>query len=279
MACGLGLKIHLLSFLNFGKKEVSLMQSDEIKPESLTYDELLQQNHALRQELEKKSAQEEYVWATLVETSRKLQLSSSSIKAAVSSLLNYDIFWDGANQHEFLETINTSIDQVSDLVKFVALESRLAARSLELKCEPHFLQEILSVVRSNLSRQAPRVMVSLHLPEDGKLVEVDYAYLILALELLIQVIASKSQENELVIIVEHIETNWTVLLEEVDTLVVEFIHMMACGKTHSDSLNLLPAEHILKLHIAFEIMKLQKIDFVFSEGNTKLGLLIPVFQK
>ena len=255
------------------------MQANEIKPESFTYDELLQQNHALRQEIKQMAAQEQYIWSTLVETSRKLQLSSSSIKAAVSSLLNYDIFWDAANQHEFLETINTSIDQVSDLVKLVALESRLEAGSLELKCEPHFLQEILSVVRGNLYSCDPKGEVSFCLPEDEKLVEVDYSYLILALELLIQVIISKSLEGVLSIVAEQAEENWTVTLKGVDASVVELVSGMVRCKTQPDTPSLLSAEYILKLHIACEIIHLQEIEFEFPEDNSAIKLVIPVYHK
>jgi len=34
------------------------------------------------------------LWLLLVQLSRKLQISSASIKAGVSSLLDYSIFWD-----------------------------------------------------------------------------------------------------------------------------------------------------------------------------------------
>ena len=254
------------------------MQADATKPGPLTYDELLQQNHELQQDLDQMSTREKYIWTTLVETSRKLQLSSASIKAAVSSLLNYDIFWDEANQHEFLSTISTSIDQVSDLVKLVALESRLEAGVLELKCEPHFLQEILSVVRVNLSRQDPPVEVSVLLPEDGKLIEVDYAYLTLALEMLIHVLVSGSVQGRIPVIAEEIETNWTVTLKGMDA-VIDLIRTMLYCKTQPDTLGLLSAENILKLQIACEILHLQKVEFEFAEDKTLMKLIIPVYSK
>jgi K+-sensing histidine kinase KdpD len=255
------------------------MQTNEAKPKLPRYEELLQQNNAPQQEIKQMFVQEQYIWALLFETSRKLQLSTTSIKAAVSSLLNYDIFWDGANQHEFLETINTSIDQVSDLVKLVALESLIEAGSLELKCEPHFLQEILSLVRSNLSHKALKSNVLFHLPDDDKLIEVDYAYLTLALELLLEVIDSKPSEGKLSIIAEQENEIWTVTIEGIYGAMLDLIYKMVYCKTQPDALSFLSPENILKLHIACEIIHHLGINFDFTDETGKMKLVIPIYRK
>ena len=93
--------------------------------------ELYQQTLDLRRQLAELTAKQRMVWALFIDASRKLQISSASIKAAVSSLLNYDIFWDGANQHEFLTTINSSVDQAAKLASLLTLAVRSEAGSLE----------------------------------------------------------------------------------------------------------------------------------------------------
>ena len=118
------------------------MSPENSEQAGLSYDELLQQNRALRSEVETLNRQSVYLLGVYAETSRKLQLYSASIKAAVSSLLNYDIFWDNANQHEFLETINSSVNQVSELI-VLTLAFRGEAGSLVLKRDPQVFQEIL----------------------------------------------------------------------------------------------------------------------------------------
>ena len=49
----------------------------------------------LNRELEEAKIINQSMWSLLVEITNRLQMSSSAIKAAVSSLLDHDIFWDG----------------------------------------------------------------------------------------------------------------------------------------------------------------------------------------
>ena len=70
----------------------------------------------LNRELEEAKAINQSMWSLLVEITNRLQMSSSAIKAAVSSLLDHDIFWDGSTQHELLEIIDNSADQVSNQI-------------------------------------------------------------------------------------------------------------------------------------------------------------------
>ncbi len=110
-----------------------------LTPENL----LLQQNLALRQEIKEIKAIHQNVWELLVIISRGLQISSASVKAAVTSLLNNDILWDISTQYEFLQTIENSTDNLSDLVMLVSLVSRLQVDKIQLRLEPQHLQEIL----------------------------------------------------------------------------------------------------------------------------------------
>lgn len=134
-----------------------------------TYADLLRQNLALQNELKRATAPREYIWVLFVEASRRLQVSSASIKAAVSSLLNYEIFWDPANQHEFLQTINSSVDKVTRLVMILSLAFRAEAGSLELKREPQSLQEILAVVQAGVAARHPKLQAKFCLPKRASL--------------------------------------------------------------------------------------------------------------
>ena len=109
-----------------------MTNSNHPRQDPLSYDELLQQNQALLHKVEEFQEQENYIWNLYADTSRKLQVYSASIKAAVSSLLNYDIFWDSKNQHEFLETIDRSANQVSEMIVLLTLAFRAQANNLVL---------------------------------------------------------------------------------------------------------------------------------------------------
>jgi K+-sensing histidine kinase KdpD len=250
---------------------------DKEKPLAIINNELVKQNQALRLELDQSSAQNKYLWKTLVDTSRRLQVTTSSIKAAVTSLLMYDIFWDGANQHEFLATINTSIDQASELVKLVVLSSRLQAEELELKCEPHLLQEILAALRMNISKQYPDALEDMNFPPEGKLVKVDYEYFKIALEMLLKLYISRRGEQRIDIEVRETSESWLVSLKDVDPELTELIRLMTHCNISPQTLNILSTENILQLHIVCEILYFQKIMFEFSQNLDVITLVVPCY--
>lgn len=126
---------------------------------------------------------EQALWSLFVSISRKLQINSASIKAGVSSLLDYNIFWDGSSQHEFLESINNSTNQITKLIMLVSLASRAQAGSLILKPEPHILQEIVSVAVDQIKKVNSSFTPLVKLSSANKAVLVDYEYLLLALKL------------------------------------------------------------------------------------------------
>ena len=142
-------------------------------------------------------AQETFVWNLFAETSRKLQVYSASIKAAVSSLLNYDIFWDSKNQHEFLETIDSSVNQVSEMIVLLTLAFRTQANNLVLSRDLHLLQEILSVSHAMAMKKYPDIRLEVSFPSDGMPVLVDYEYLTKALLLLYEVIFAQAPAGSL----------------------------------------------------------------------------------
>ena len=62
------------------------MTTKENYPSSVSPEELYRQNLALRAELSRTLTSRDYIWTLFVEASRRLQMSSASIKAAISSV-------------------------------------------------------------------------------------------------------------------------------------------------------------------------------------------------
>ncbi len=255
-----------------------IMNNDNSIEETLSYDELLKQNQSLRKDLEKLGSQEEYTWNLFAETSRKLQVYSASIKAAVSSLLNYDIFWDSANQHEFLETINSSVDQVSDLIVLLTLAFRGQAASLVLKKDQQMLQEILSVAQTNALRKWPTIQLEVSFPSEGNPVLVDYEYLTKALLLLYEVFFARSSSDQIHVAASETAASWVLDFTGIDSPIIDVIEQMFHCKTQPAAVDFLSSENILRLHIACEILHLQDISVDVLEGTEQprmLRLCIP----
>lgn len=245
----------------------------------LSYEELYQQTLELRRQLDELTANQRMVWVLFIDASRKLQMSSASIKAAVSSLLNYDIFWDGANQHEFLTTINSSVDQSAKLASLLTLAVRSAAGSLELKREPHDLREIISVVQDSGKISFPNLVLDITLPKEGQPALVDYEYLTTALELWGEVFETRLQAR--LIRVQAIEStdqwflDFTGLDSELMLLIRSSLNWQVDELLAGTSL---PLDYLLRLYIAGQILRLQgiAIEVVTSPtGELALRLRIP----
>ncbi len=194
------------------------------------------------------------------EVSRKLQLYSASIKAAVSSLLNHDFFWDSANQHEFLESINTSVSQVSDLTVLLTLAFRAEAGTLELDRELHELQEILSVSLANARLRFPELQVKVHYPLIGYPVLVDYEYLTKAFLLLMEVLNAENQREQVNIVACEEGQYWLVEISNLSVDHVTILQRHTRTEHLSSELGSLSVENILRLKIVSEIIRLQDID-------------------
>lgn len=257
-----------------------MMNIDHPKPDTLSNDQLLAQNTALRQEIEDLRAQEPVIWNLFAETSRKLQVYSASIKAAVSSLLNYDIFWDSTNQHEFLETIDSSVNQASEMIVLLTLAFRAQANSLVLSRDSHLLQEILSVSQSIALKKFPDIRLEIAFPPEGKPVLVDYEYLTKALLLLYEVLFAQAPAETIRVLASETEGAWFLDFIGLDPQVIKIIEQMHRCKTQPASNDLLSAENILRLHIICEIMHLQQISIDAmdeSDRPTILRLTVPDF--
>jgi hypothetical protein len=250
-----------------------MMNSDRSKQDLLTYDELLQQNQALRLELEELRAQEPYVWNLFVETSRKLQVYSASIKAAVSSLLDYDIFWDSTNQHEFLETIDRSVNQVSEMIVLQTLAFRAQADSLVLSKDSHLLQEILSISQAAALKKFPDIRLEVSFPAQGRPVWVDYEYLTKALLLLYEVLFAQVPTRTIRVSAIEAEGTWLLDFMGLDVGIIKIIEQMQRCKTQPSSIELLSADNILRLHIFCEILDLQQISVIMLDAPEQPPIL------
>jgi hypothetical protein len=215
------------------------------------------------------------IWPLLVETSRRLQVSSASIKAAVSSLLSYDIFWDSANQHEFLKTIDTSVDQVGKLSTLFSLAFRLEAGTLVLKPELQNLQEILTSAQANAAFAFPDLEVELILPQEGTPVEVDFEYLTLALTMLFEVVASRLDKKKITVRMQDSPLGWSLDMDGLDQSTVDLIHRMHCFQLDPSYISgRLSPENAIRLHIICKLFHLQAIQV--DPIDTDTGFLIQI---
>jgi hypothetical protein len=254
------------------------MNADDNSPPSPTYAELHQENQSLRRRLEVIQTENRTVWKLLFETNRRLQLSSAAIKASVSSLLNYDIFWDGTNQHEFLETINSSIDQVSRQITMLTLLFRLKAGTLEFRRDYQSLDEILSVVQDHISQRVDGLSLETALPADRKPVLVNYDYLVIALEYLIEA-AAQYGANKIKIEAVESPVGWKTALigppaafnQKVQALLID-------QEALSEPNDVLTADDTLRLWLAIHLLLQQGIRLETAEqpvGSGYLQLLFP----
>ena len=227
---------------------------------SPSYEELHRQNLALRQEIDEIKAARSSIWPMLAETSRRLQISSASVKVAVSSLLDHGIFWDNANQHEFLETINASIDQVSEWTRLLVIAFRLEAGSLELRRETQTLPEVLSVVQDQGTARLSKLTWQIAFPREGNPVLVDYEYFIFALELLSQVFDSVTSSQPVLVQATESAENWFLDFEGLEAFMVQAVqHMSNCEAANLAASEHLSPDNTLRLYIACRILHQQGI--------------------
>lgn len=238
----------------------------------------------LNRELEEANAINQSMWVLLVEITNRLQMSSSAIKAAVSSLLDHDIFWDGSTQHELLEIIDNSADQVSNQIILLSLAFRSEANDLEMRLEPYEIQEIFISVFDTLGKEYPELELSIDMPSDGNLILVDYKYLTVALELLFDVIAaSQPSKSQLEVIARDTQANWQIDICGINDDIAGFIgNISSCIDDELiKDIRLLPTNK-LKLFVVCNIFSLQgiQIENLNQEANNNgLRLILPQAKK
>ncbi len=259
-----------------------MMTDSESSDQNL--ENLIIENRDLRRQLAELSARNRTLQTLLVEISRKLQISSASIKAAVSSMLSLDFFWDESTQHEFLETIDDSVDQISDLIRLVTLVFRSEIGELELILEPHSLPEILTAVSDEVSSSISRVEIEIRPPEAEKPVLVDYEYLKAGLKLLFEgIFQVKASEDVLRVRCLETETSWDLYIEEIDESVIKHVsNIIDCVEDALAQEDGLLPENILKIFVAHQLFRLQDIQIIPLTGRNGSGsiqIVLPFYSK
>lgn len=236
-----------------------MASSEKSKQESFSYEELLQQNRALRHELEQFRIQESFIWNLFAETSRKFQVYSASIKAAVTSLLDHDIFWDAANQHEFLQTIDRSVNQVSEMTSLITLAFLSQANNLILSHDFHMIQEILSAAQIIATKKMPDIRMDISYPRDGQPVFVDYEYLTKALVWLCEVLFAQSPAPVIHVVAKESDNSWALEITGATSSTLEIIEKLHQPTAQPKSNGVMSAENVLRLYVMCEILHLQQI--------------------
>lgn len=259
-----------------------MMTDSESSDQNL--ENLIIENRDLRRQLAELSARNRTLQTLLVEISRKLQISSASIKAAVSSMLSLDFFWDESTQHEFLETIDDSVDQISDLIRLVTLVFRSEIGELELILEPHSLPEILTAVSDEVSSSISRVEIEIRPPEAEKPVLVDYEYLKVGLKLLFEgIFEVKASDDVLRVRSLETETSWDLYIEEIDESVIKHVsNIIDCVEDALAQEDGLLPESILKIFVAHQLFRLQDIQIIPLTGRNGSGsiqIVLPFYSK
>jgi len=256
----------------------------QIDPVLLAREELIEQNRLLTHVINELELNNHSLMSLLVDISRRMQVSSASIKAAATSLLDHDIFWDASTQYEFLQTIDHSVNDLSNLAMLVSLASRLRVDKLKMKPEPQFLQEILSILDEDLRSQLTKLELDVVLPPEGKTVFVDYEYLMTALRLLFEAIdISNTSKYNLKVIAKEMQDHWVMEIENIPSS----IYKLVCDLSSNLTEEFMRSEHIsadiaLRIYTAYYIFRLQEIDLsacAHEPDISSLMMVIPSKQK
>lgn len=225
---------------------------------------------------------ERIMWDLVSEISQGLQMSFASIKAAVSSLLDGNIFWDQAAQHEFMQTIDKSVDDSSSLTAVMTLAMRCESQTLIVHREPNSLQEILSQAKDLVQKDLPDAIIELSLPTETRPAFVDFEYLRMALRLLIEVLLSANVKSCAPMSIQMLEkaTEWQLVIEtDSSGLTNDLINWLS---HHAPERFLFPinlrAEIKLKALVSYQLLTLQAIKLTTSsavEEVTSLVLYVP----
>ena len=225
---------------------------------------------------------ERVMWNLVSEISQGLQMSFASIKAAVSSLLDGDIFWDQAAQHEFMQTIDKSVDDSSSLTAVMTLAMRCESQTLIVHREPNSLQEILSQARDLVQKDIPDAIIDLSLPAETRPAFVDFEYLRMALRLLMDVLLNTNVNSCVPMSIRMLEkaTEWQLVVETDFTDQTNDVVNWLCF--HAPERLLLPvnlrSEIKMKTLVSYQLLTLQTIKLTTSsavEQATSLVLYVP----
>lgn len=108
--------------------------------------------------------------------SHELRTPLASIQAAASSLLEPEVTWSEAEQHELLESITTSASRLNRLVSNLLDLSRLEAGVVVPQKDWHFIGEVVATVldRMDLAGQCQDHQIQVEIPDSMPLVLMDH---------------------------------------------------------------------------------------------------------
>ncbi|MBK8048790.1 MAG: hypothetical protein IPK16_17710 [Anaerolineales bacterium] len=220
------------------------------------------------------------VWNLVSDISQGLQMSFASIKAAISSLLDPDIIWDQQAQHEFMQTIDDSVDGLSDLTAVMTVAMRVESQSLAIHREPNSLQEILSQAQDQVQQRTPATTIVLTLPAEARMGYLDFAYFRMALCLLMEVLIGAGDRVMAVLSIQLLEnsTGWKITFEGDFSGVRDLIGWFCYD---APDCALLPAtvrpETRLKALTAYQLLRLHAIEMVTNgEGGDRKALTLHI---
>jgi len=114
---------------------------------------------------------DEFKTTLLAAVGHEVRTPLAAIKGYASTLLQQDVTWPLADQRHFLQTISGEADRLGQLVSNLLDLSRQEAGLLLLNRGPVRIQELVAKTIERLSH--PGVTISLHIPDDLPLVNVD----------------------------------------------------------------------------------------------------------
>lgn len=223
------------------------------------------------------------MWSLVSDISQSMQIAFASIKAATSSLLGGDIFWDQATQHEFMQTVDHSVDDLSDLTAVMTMAMRAQIGTLTLRREPNSLQEILSRAKDEAQQHTRRAAIALTLPAETRLAQVDYECLLMGLRLLAEVLMSTREQPAapLAIQLQEDAEGWQMSYTGAISGFAADIVNWYCYEAPADALfpPSLRAETKLKALTAYKLLALHAIRMTAgsaSDGGSMLALHVPI---
>jgi signal transduction histidine kinase len=116
---------------------------------------------------------DEFKTTLLAAVGHELRTPLAAIKGHASTLLQEDVTWPLADQRHFLQTISGEADRLAQLVSNLLDLSRQEAGLLLLNRGPIRVQDLVAKTIERLKH--PHVVISLHIPGDLPLVNVDSA--------------------------------------------------------------------------------------------------------
>ncbi|MBL7163008.1 MAG: hypothetical protein ISS57_10410 [Anaerolineales bacterium] len=254
--------------------------NQNINVDSQDPEELKDQVLNLSQEIEYLRTTNQAMWFSLISISKKMQVSSAAIKASVSSLLDYDIIWDGSTQYELLEIIDSSSDQVSKHATLLTLVFKINSNEFTLNPEPTEIYEILSSVTRIVDGNYPEFTINFNTQTPGNPVFVDYEYLSIALVMLFElIIETQTLPQQLDLLAVESKDDWFVDIEEIGKDIIDML-LKVSGREANELLQdvyLLPTNK-LKLYVVRKIFDLQSIRITTQpriEAPMSIRLLIP----